>query len=111
MRQAPQSKLHPIVLNICCLIYRNLPPTRFFALKRLLHFWGTEVGFVIYDTISIKVDYLTIKQEHDAINVLPNTTVLKKENLGSNINSELEDLAPVISPDGLCRRCLVFYSK
>ena len=65
-----------------------------------LSFWGTEVGFLIYDTISIKVDYLTIKQKHDDINVLPNSTVLKKENLGPTINSKLQDVVPVISHDG-----------
>jgi outer membrane protein OmpA-like peptidoglycan-associated protein len=65
-----------------------------------ISYWGTEVGFVVYDTISIKVDYLTIKQKHDEINVLPNSTVLKKENLGPNINSKLQDIVPVISHDG-----------
>ncbi len=63
-------------------------------------YWGTEVGFVVYDTISVLIDYLIIKQKHDEINVLPNSAVLKKENLGSTVNSKLQDVAPVISHDG-----------
>ncbi|MBC7486041.1 MAG: OmpA family protein [Cytophagaceae bacterium] len=65
-----------------------------------ISYWGTEVGFIVYDTISIQVDYLTIKQKHAEINVLPNPALLKKENLGPSINSKIEDVAPVISHDG-----------
>ena len=63
-------------------------------------FWGTQIGFVVYDTISIQVDYLLIRQKHDEINVLPNPSLLTKENLGPNINSKIQDIAPVISHDG-----------
>ncbi|MDF2456515.1 MAG: yiaD [Cytophagaceae bacterium] len=65
-----------------------------------ISYWGSEVGFVVYDTISVLIDYITIKQKHDAINVLPNATVLKKENLGPNVNSKIQDVTPVISHDG-----------
>ena len=63
-------------------------------------YWGTEVGFVVYDNINILIDYITIRQKHDEINLLPNSTVLKKENLGPSVNSKIQDVAPVISHDG-----------
>lgn len=63
-------------------------------------FWGTEVGFIVYDSLAIDVDYLTIKQKRGEINLFENKTVLKKENLGPNINSAIQDITPVITHDG-----------
>jgi outer membrane protein OmpA-like peptidoglycan-associated protein len=87
-------------------IKKTANKSTFFINDKLIHsltdisFWGTEVGFIVYDTISIHADYLTIKQERGKINVLENKTVLKKENLGPNVNSDIQDLTPVISHDG-----------
>jgi len=63
-------------------------------------FWGNRVGFVLYDTEAIVVDYITIKQDRGKINAIESKVILKKENLGPSVNSKIHDVTPVISHDG-----------
>ncbi len=67
--------------------------------KRL--FFGSKLGFVVHDKMSISIDYLTVKQKNTDINLIKNPkNGYKSVNLGANINTEHSERTPVISADG-----------
>jgi len=63
------------------------------------HFWGSFMGYAVYGTGIMDVDYLKIKQKFK-INLAASTLTHEKENLGKAINSPYEEIMPVISADG-----------
>jgi len=66
-----------------------------------LLFFGTKQGFIVYNTKEVKVDDFFITHAPYRINVIANAIQgYKKENLGTNINSPYNDIAPLISSDG-----------
>ncbi|MDB5273873.1 MAG: yiaD [Chitinophagaceae bacterium] len=64
------------------------------------YFWGTKIGFVVYNEAQVHVDYITVKQDRGLSNELVNTKPLIKENMGSAINTKHDEFFPVISSDG-----------
>jgi outer membrane protein OmpA-like peptidoglycan-associated protein len=71
-------------------------------------FFGNNLGFELNSYMSVKVDKLTVIQDN-VINVAPGLIKgLKKFNLGPNVNSEFDEIQPLISPDG---RTLYFTVK
>lgn len=64
-------------------------------------FWGKEVGFMVYQGEEIIVDDLIVKQEGRSINTIDEETKeVQRENLGAGINSEFNELSPIITHDG-----------
>lgn len=64
-------------------------------------FFGSNMGFVVNDKMTIQVDYLEVRQDGMQINLVNNPiNGFAKENLGKNVNSEYDEIMPVISPDG-----------
>ncbi|MCS7075262.1 MAG: OmpA family protein [Bacteroidia bacterium] len=62
--------------------------------------YGTSVGFLTNKQMTIEVDNIIIRQDN-FINLVPNAQKsVKKNNLGSEVNTRYEDVSPVISPDG-----------
>ncbi len=64
-------------------------------------FLGQVHGFILFQNVSVAVDYFKVTSEEKQIDVV-NTELsgLEKENIGSNINSIYSEIAPIISPDG-----------
>ena len=78
----------------------------FYANDILLHtmsrksFNGSKIGFVLNNAMTVKVDYIKVYQDI-SINLVDNPiNGYKPENLGRNINSEYDEIKPIISPDG-----------
>lgn len=63
-------------------------------------FWGSALGFVLYNKVEMKVDDLKVKQDRGKINTIQSLTPLVKENLGPSVNSVHREIMPVISADG-----------
>ncbi len=64
-------------------------------------FYGSELGFITSNKMSISIDYITVKQETNDMNIIKNAiNGYKSVNLGKNVNTEFSDRAPVISADG-----------
>lgn len=66
-------------------------------------FEGTNsVGFYVQNFIDVRVNWVEIVQDRGAMNVLSGTDldVVKKTNLGSNVNTVYTEKKPVISHDG-----------
>ncbi|RED96603.1 OmpA family protein [Marinoscillum furvescens] len=63
---------------------------------------GPKVGFILFNEMKIKVDYLQVRQEYRDIRLVPgaDTVQLVKENMGDAINSPYVEKTPVISADG-----------
>lgn len=61
-----------------------------------------SVGFFVENTINVQVDYLEVFQDRGTINAVTGTDlgVVKKENLGANINTAYPEKKPTISHDG-----------
>jgi outer membrane protein OmpA-like peptidoglycan-associated protein len=67
---------------------------------KALPWFGKTIGFVCYTKMKFQVDDLVFAQS-DKINLPPDLKQgLKKENLGSSINTKYDELAPKISGDG-----------
>lgn len=69
--------------------------------KNKIDFWGREIGFLLHDRNTVYIDYITIEQEGYEMTMI--TEVVEgavKENLGEKINSEFDELGPLISHDG-----------
>lgn len=68
-----------------------------------IEFFGTRVGFILYDEMRVEFDYIDVKQDYKKINLVPgvDTIQLIREPLGSEINSPYTEKSPVISADGL----------
>ncbi len=59
-----------------------------------------SIGFVVSNKMKMDVDRVTFLQDN-VTNLLPNMpTDLKKENLGSLVNTTYDDLSPRVAPDG-----------
>ncbi len=71
----------------------SLPSTQMF---------GTNIGFYVQDTVTVKVDYIEVRQaKKPEINMVPGLAKgFVKENLGPNVNSVYSELSPLISADG-----------
>ncbi len=64
-------------------------------------FYGTELGFTTSNEMSISIDYLTVKQTTNDINLIDNpTNGYMSVNLGENVNTEYNERSPVVSADG-----------
>ncbi len=69
--------------------------------KLELKSYGFLAGFLNYTNMKLEVDYFNFDQEGEPIKLVENMPHgLKKENLGANVNSKGEDLAPIVSADG-----------
>jgi outer membrane protein OmpA-like peptidoglycan-associated protein len=63
--------------------------------------FGSNIGFNITSNLTIDIDYLQINYDTAKINLINEEFLdFKKENLGPNINSEFEEVIPLISQDG-----------
>ncbi|MBI1768188.1 MAG: OmpA family protein [Bacteroidetes bacterium] len=63
--------------------------------------YGFLAGFLNYTNMTLEVDYFDFDQNSQPIKLVESMPHgLTKENLGSNVNSTAEDLAPIISSDG-----------
>jgi outer membrane protein OmpA-like peptidoglycan-associated protein len=73
-----------------------------------LNMIGNKVGIQVDNNSTVEVDQFIIKQKQDPINLLEGqTNTFQKENLGSEINSDVSDIEPIISPDGK----LLFFAR
>jgi outer membrane protein OmpA-like peptidoglycan-associated protein len=65
-----------------------------------LRLHGLDIGIMVSDTMELEVDRIVVRQEQK-INVVPNAPKsVTKTNLGPNINSEYDEIGPIISHDG-----------
>jgi outer membrane protein OmpA-like peptidoglycan-associated protein len=62
-------------------------------------FFGTTLGFITFTQMQLAVDNFLVSQDQ-TIELPPGLLNIKKENLGPAINSENDDLGPIISMDG-----------
>lgn len=61
---------------------------------------GMDLGILCSDTVSVEVDRITIRQQQ-TIKLVPNAPKeVTKVNLGPNVNSEYDEIGPVITHDG-----------
>ncbi|SMG13725.1 Outer membrane protein OmpA [Marivirga sericea] len=65
-----------------------------------VHFQGGRIGLVLNGDIGINVDYFHVLQDKSAINQLANQPAIIKEKLPYPINTEAEELMPIVSYDG-----------
>ncbi len=64
-----------------------------------MSFFGSSMGFISFTQMRLVVDNFVFAQ--DQVIELPSELLnIKKENLGASINSENDDLGPIISMDG-----------
>jgi len=64
-------------------------------------FYGIQNGFTLQSNMSVDVDYFRIIQEATEINLHKDINYkINREYLSKNINSEISENAPYISPDG-----------
>jgi outer membrane protein OmpA-like peptidoglycan-associated protein len=65
-----------------------------------VEFYGSSVGFVVDNKQSVWIDYVLVKQDREDILLAEGYDMgYQAENLGDHINSEYDDLAPIISAD------------
>jgi outer membrane protein OmpA-like peptidoglycan-associated protein len=63
--------------------------------------WGFDFGVFVARTMKIQTDYIEFRQDKEGIRLIDNyPKELVKEDLGSNINTEVAEIAPNISADG-----------
>jgi len=63
--------------------------------------FGREISIVLNDEMMIEIDYLEVRQDLPPIKVAPDAPKdVSRVNLGSQVNCEGGDLAPVITADG-----------
>lgn len=65
-----------------------------------VHFQGGRIGTVLNGDIGISVDYFHVLQDKPAINELADQSQIIKEKLPYPINTEAEELVPIVSYDG-----------
>jgi outer membrane protein OmpA-like peptidoglycan-associated protein len=64
-------------------------------------FHGALLGFVVGKNMTIEAGYISIKYIKPIINLVKDINPsIKKKNLGTRVNSNYSEIAPVISPDG-----------
>ncbi len=62
---------------------------------------GKYTGFTVGSKTKVAIDYLIVKHPATPINLVPNVEMgYVKENLGPNVNSEADELHPLVSHDG-----------
>ena len=63
---------------------------------------GTSVGFYLEGKSTLEAEYITISQRNfSPINLLKTSIPFgERKNLGTTVNSEYDDICPVIAPDG-----------
>lgn len=62
---------------------------------------GRRFGMTLWNETRVKAGYILIMGKKEPINLIPDLVYNSEpENLGPSINSEYDDLLPVISPDG-----------
>ncbi len=61
---------------------------------------GDKIGFYLGGQMIVKVDYVKLYGKNFELNLVENPLTNKKQNLGSEINSEVNELGPMISADG-----------
>lgn len=62
---------------------------------------GKSIGFTLGSNTKIAVDYLLVKHPPTKINLVPDVVNgYVKENLGPNVNSQVDELHPLVSHDG-----------
>ncbi|HVK40228.1 MAG TPA: OmpA family protein [Candidatus Kapabacteria bacterium] len=70
------------------------------ATSPVVRLHGFDFGVLVSDTMEVEVDRVTIRQEQ-TINLVPKAPKkVEKVNLGPNVNSEYDELGPIIAPDG-----------
>jgi outer membrane protein OmpA-like peptidoglycan-associated protein len=62
--------------------------------------YGQWSGALAMSQVKLEVDNFLFKQEQTPINEDKNFNIYKKENLGDRVNSNYDDLGPIISADG-----------
>lgn len=63
-------------------------------------FYGQMQGFFLQSNLNVSVDYLKITNDLPAMQIADVNFAGVKKNIGSNINSGVTEIAPIISPDG-----------
>ena len=64
-------------------------------------FYGLNLGFMLGGAMTVAADYLGVKQDGIKINLIDNPiNGYVKENLGPAVNSQFDEVNPVISADG-----------
>ena len=64
-------------------------------------FFGDIVGFTVNNKMKVAVDDFKVNYEIAKINLVPNPVLnVEKENLGAIVNSQYDEVLPVISSDG-----------
>lgn len=63
---------------------------------------GPKLGFILFNEMKIKADYLQVRQSYKHIKLVPgaDTLQLEKENMGEPINSPYIEKTPVVAADG-----------
>jgi outer membrane protein OmpA-like peptidoglycan-associated protein len=70
------------------------------ATTPMLELFGLELGIMVNDVMAVDVDKITVRQKQK-LNLVPKMPKkLTKINLGKNVNSEYDEIGPVISSDG-----------
>ncbi|MGC4022678.1 MAG: hypothetical protein QM734_12385 [Cyclobacteriaceae bacterium] len=69
--------------------------------KDYLPNYGFEVGFLNYINMVLEVDYFNFDQANNEVRIVENLPRgLTRENMGSAINTEADEVGPIISADG-----------
>ena len=63
-------------------------------------FFGQWAGILILTQVKLEADNFYFKQNQPSVKEDKNFTTFKKENLGDRVNSNEDDLGPIISTDG-----------
>lgn len=63
-------------------------------------FYGQMQGFFLQSDLKVSVDEMTITNDLPAMQVADVNFSGVKKNIGSNINTDVTEIAPIISPDG-----------
>lgn len=70
------------------------------ATSPLVRMFGLDIGVVASDTMRLEIERITVRQEQK-IRIVPGAPrSITKTNLGPNVNSEYDEMGPVISHDG-----------
>lgn len=93
-------------------IFGTSTGVRFYINRKVVHtmskedfkknpFFGNYTGLIVFGNRVAKFDFLKIRKSKEVIHEIANAKQgYKKENLGSNVNSEYADISPLISSDG-----------
>jgi len=68
--------------------------------SRFAPFYGQMQGFYLQSDIDVSVDHMTITNDLPAMQIADVNFSGVKKNIGSTINTDVTEIAPIISPDG-----------